>query len=279
MQLAQSTCLDDRYDLVDSKTSDDLGDTPLIIAARLNHNQMISLLLEYSAAVNAADHEGRSALHWCGKVNNSAGAALLIQAGANVNMQDHDEKTPLSAALNELNTREVADLLVKCDAFVAPEDEVKYRKMASIGEALGHRTPGLSNELVAKIKQDNLNTAHDLVSKKTIEKRQKVNVTGTKRKLSDTFSNEQSIVPQQLPAKRVPINKGGITTYNHNKDQYTPLTPSPPLSVNYFQGYVGGGYPQQPVVNHGFSTDYPQVYQSQQSQYSSYYTEGYAAYF
>jgi len=262
-QLANSACLDDRYDLVDAKSADDLGDTPLIIAARLNHNKMIALLLEYSAAVNAADHEGRSALHWCAKVNNAAGAALLIQAGANVNMQDHDEKTPLSAALVELNTREVADLLIKCDAFVAPDDEARYRKMATIGEALGHRTPGVSNELVAKLKQDNLNTAHELVSKKTVtatDKRQKG--AGTKRKLSDTFT-ETTMVPQQ--PKRIPSRN----------DQYTPLTPSPPLNSNYFQQY--GGYAHQPV-NHGFTTEYHPVYQQSQGQYS-YYSEGYAAYF
>lgn len=128
--------LDDKYDLIDSKTNDDLGDTGLIIACRLSLNAIVQLLIDYNATVNATDNEGRSALHWCAKVNNVSGACALLKAGANVNMQDNDEKTPLSAGLSEMCTLQVADLLIRHEAFVSGDDEVKYNKMKSVMEAM-----------------------------------------------------------------------------------------------------------------------------------------------
>lgn len=128
--------LDDKYDLIDSKTNDDLGDTSLIIACRLSLNSIVQLLVDYNATVNATDNEGRSALHWCAKVNNVCAASILLKSGANVNMQDNDERTPLTSGLNEMCTLPVADLLIKYDAFVSADDEIKYNKMKSIMEAM-----------------------------------------------------------------------------------------------------------------------------------------------
>ena len=130
-----SSDADEKYDLIDSKTNDDLCDTSLIIACRLNLNSIVQLLVDFNATINATDSEGRSALHWCAKVNNLSGALVLLQSGANVNMQDNDEKTPLSSALSELCTQQVVELLIKYDAFVSTEDELKYNKMKSIVEA------------------------------------------------------------------------------------------------------------------------------------------------
>lgn len=304
LNMSSNLVLDDKYDIIDAKSNDDLGDTPLIIASRLNFNNIISLLVDYNVSVNATDNEGRSALHWCAKVNNVQGAYLLIQAGANVNMQDNDDKTPLSSALNELNTRECAELLIKCDAFVCPEDEQKYNKMKQISGEIGASTQAISDELIAKLKQDNLNTTNFLMQKKPIVDKT-VTITNkqaksTKRKLSDTFTVD---TPQQQSVKiKAEPCVGG----------YTPLTPSPPLSYSsYYQqqqqlmhqlpqqqqqmfsypvqqgyeisykNYEGsnnnahfGGYPEATD-----SRSYQQIYQQQSNYSSGYYGETYAAYF
>ena len=101
----------DKYDVIDAKTSDELSETALIMAARLALNALVQLLVDFNATINATDGEGRSALHWCAKVNNYEGAMVLLRAGANVNMQDNEEKTPLSSALGELCTHQVVEVL------------------------------------------------------------------------------------------------------------------------------------------------------------------------
>lgn len=260
-----SPILDDKYDLIDSKTNDDLGDTPLIIAARLNLNNIVQLLIDFNATVNATDNEGRSALHWCAKVNNHAGALLLLQSGANVNMQDNDEKTPLSSALNELCTKDTADLLIKFDAFVSSDDEVKYNKMKSILDSLGAGQPEKKpivdllltvkdnlmqsrRETISHFNQNTLNnntngtlqkaksTKTSQASSTTVNNSQPVNSTGTKRKFSDTANNNAAEKGAKTIANKKP-NKNTDTKLQKTKSQiYTPLTPSPPpppaLNVN-----------------------------------------------
>lgn len=302
LNLSTNLVLDEKYDIIDSKTNDELGDTPLTIVSRLNFNEIISLLIEYNVSVNATDNEGRSALHWCSKVNNVNGAYLLIQAGANVNMQDNDEKTPLNSALNELNTRECADLLIKCEAFVCPEDEMKYNKMKQIAATVGltNNSAVISNDMIAKLKQDNLNTTNYLTSKKSnmdknLVKSKPVHVSSsTKRKLSDTFtSNENSRRSDEAfqQVKRVPA------TNNSGLNAYTPLTPSPPLpqsKYNYYQHQQQFNYSMPALYqNHkyepfryengesnlGYSSDTRNYNNGFQQQGYSYYSEGYAAYF
>ena len=69
------------------------GWTPLHVAAYMGHAESVKLLLE--GEVNAKDKDGETPLHraaWPGHTNI---AKLLIKAGANVNAKDKDGKTPL----------------------------------------------------------------------------------------------------------------------------------------------------------------------------------------
>ena len=267
-QLSQQ--MDDKFDLVDSKSNDELGDTPLIIASRLNFNRLIQLLIEFNVSVNATDNEGRSALHWCAKVNNVKGACILIQAGANVNMQDNDERTPLTAALNELNTKEICDLLIKCDAFVSTEDEAKYNRMKTIMQSIGATTNGKSladnYELITKLKQDNMSVVN-FCSKKINTSSNEAMKTGgnklqtqtaTKRKLSETFNSEPPVardMKNNLKKSALSAKQTQIEESPHQKSKrlpaYTPLTPSPPLPVP--------AYPMPAFQQTLYSTDFYHV--------------------
>ena len=209
--------------------------------------QVISLLIEYNVSVNATDSEGRSALHWCAKVNNVRGAYLLIQAGANVNMQDNDERTPLSAALSELNTRECAELLVKCDAFVGAEDEQRYSRMRQISAEIGASAASISDEMIAKLRQDNLNTSSFLMQKKpSVDRSVSACNRSGKRKLSDAGGEARQFKVKaevESPALRRPSPGQGVIGSG-----YTPLTPSPPLSYSNF--YQQQQHPSQHQHQH-----------------------------
>lgn len=250
--------MDDKFDLVDSKTNDDLGDTPLIIAARLNFNNIVQLLIDFNASVNSTDNEGRSALHWCSKVNNLNGALLLIQSGANVNMQDNDEKTPLSSALGELFTKDVADLLIKFDAFVSTEDEIKYNKMKTIVDTFKNsnthsshsfNVDAIKNDLFNKIKQEptsflNQNKKMNNLTKECLtQRKEQTNKTSkligvsTKRKLSETITSQtESVKTENKKHQSKSFSKQTMMEQplvNNNQLQYTPLTPSPPMNSSH----------------------------------------------
>lgn len=264
---------DDKYDLIDSKTNDDLGDTPLIIASRLNLNKIVKLLIDFSASVNATDNDGRSALHWCSKCNNLTGACILIQSGANVNMQDNDEKTPLSSALNEFSSKLMADLLIKFDAFVSQDDELKYNKMkyildnnnilftttttANSNDLIINNVDAIKHDLINKIKNEpNIFTSStkskitNINNNNTLQRNNsmKIITTSTKRKLSDTLNN-------QSENKKHTSNKTLNKQQQQQDAMYTPLTPSPP------------------IINHQYNNNlYQQQHNQEQSSNSIYYT-------
>ena len=58
---------------------------PIIEAARTGDQATVRALLSKKAAVNAADGDGSTALHWAAHRNDLVTAELLIRAGANVN--------------------------------------------------------------------------------------------------------------------------------------------------------------------------------------------------
>ena len=69
------------------------------VAGRGN-TRAVLLLLEYGASVNAADHEGATALHWAAHAGAVQTVAALLTAGADVNRRDaRFHGTPLSWAV------------------------------------------------------------------------------------------------------------------------------------------------------------------------------------
>jgi ankyrin repeat protein len=264
--------LDDRLDLIDSKTNDDLGDTALIIAARLNLNTVLKLLIDYNATVNATDNEGRSALHWCAKVNNFNGAMLLLQAGANVNMQDNDERTPLTSALSELCTKEVADLLIKYDAFVSSEDEAKYKKMKTVLEQLNMLDVNVQQKLQENfqlVKTTNANTYKEnnlLVKSNNLNKVTNVSVsTSTKRKYSESCATENKS-NTLTSKKKSAVNKTEPQVVNHvQQPQYTNEYQQQQEYNSYYSNLnsYNNGYNSYPAANNVNS-----YHNQQQQQYN-----------
>ena len=80
-------------DLVTSKDAD--GATPLHYAALHDRKNIVELLIDKSADVNAADHAGETPLHYAA---NGDIAAILLSAGANVNARDNKGRTALHRA-------------------------------------------------------------------------------------------------------------------------------------------------------------------------------------
>jgi cytohesin len=96
---------------VNAKTND--GDTPLHLACRNRNEDVVSLLLEKGADVNAKLDHGDTLLHRACMKGNEAFVSLLLDRGADVNAKMDDGETPLHRACMKGNEAFVSLLLEK----------------------------------------------------------------------------------------------------------------------------------------------------------------------
>lgn len=94
----------------------DVGHTPLHVAAIRGREVVAVALLEAGANPNAVDHDGKTPLHWAASYDEASGyediVKLLLDAGADPNARDGNGATPLHAAAsvgNRANARLLLD--------------------------------------------------------------------------------------------------------------------------------------------------------------------------
>jgi len=93
------------------------GITPLYIASELGHTEIVKLLLEAKADVNVADKNGATMLYMATAKNHTEIVKLLLEAKADVNAPYKDDITPLLIACTEGNV-EIVKLLLAAGANV-----------------------------------------------------------------------------------------------------------------------------------------------------------------
>lgn len=90
---------------------DELGWTPLHDAAIQGNTEIVKLLLEAGANVNAQDKEDLyTPLHDAARMNHSEIVRLLLACGADTSLKDRWNNTPLNIA-QEYKFEEIVDLL------------------------------------------------------------------------------------------------------------------------------------------------------------------------
>jgi len=79
------------------------GDTPLMIASDNGHLDIVKLLVERGADVNARDFCGDTALAYAARKDHNKIVKYLIEAGADAQTQNKYKFTPLDYAVRTLN--------------------------------------------------------------------------------------------------------------------------------------------------------------------------------
>ena len=97
----------------------DLGGSNILLLAVKKEenykNDIVKLLIESGADVNAKDYDGDTALRIAALHNKKDIAELLIEAGADLNVKNNAGRTALRAAAGEGN-RDITELLIKAGA-------------------------------------------------------------------------------------------------------------------------------------------------------------------
>ncbi len=106
------------------EAKDEMGNTPLILAASKNHTQIIKLLFQHGANLEAAGNSGYTALNVAAVTGRVDAAALLIALGAKLETRSETVAgpieggpTPLWSAVRERH-EDVVDLLIAAGANV-----------------------------------------------------------------------------------------------------------------------------------------------------------------
>lgn len=124
-------------------------ESPLMNAAEVNRADVISLLLERGANINAQEkEEGKTALALACKAGRVQAARMLLDKGANINVKGKGGWTPLheaagagSVEIVELLLKRGADAKAKTDKGNTPPDIASQRGHKKVEAVLrGHRT-------------------------------------------------------------------------------------------------------------------------------------------
>jgi ankyrin repeat protein len=97
------------------ESADESGNTPLHLAVRQRHPEIVSFLLGMGAEVNCLNTNRQTPLHVSSFLGNAEITKLLIEEGADVSLADYTMHTPLHYAARN-GSGEVTELLLKSGA-------------------------------------------------------------------------------------------------------------------------------------------------------------------
>lgn len=124
------------------------GVTPLMLAAEGLGPEIVQLLINEGAAIDARSDKGEAALMRAAILNHDADVTyVLIEAGANVNITNQDGTTPLMYAANRNPNPDVIKYLVRAGADVNHHDN-EYGKTALMIAAWSNPNPEIVRLLI-----------------------------------------------------------------------------------------------------------------------------------
>ena len=88
-------------DQVQVEARDQYGQSPLFRAAAMGHLDMIRLLIQKCAKVNARDKTQSTPLHFAIENEQGEAAVLLLELGADGSLENNESKTPEQMTRNK----------------------------------------------------------------------------------------------------------------------------------------------------------------------------------
>ena len=73
--------------------------TPLMLAVRREHEDVLSYLIDRGGDINKKNGQGQTALHYASERGHMKGVKLLLSKGAEIDTKDKDHCTPLILAI------------------------------------------------------------------------------------------------------------------------------------------------------------------------------------
>jgi len=144
----------------DTEVVDNFANTPLLLAARHGRKEMVELLLERGASVNAtvskekvaknsglnSGENGRTSLHFAAFYGHKVVAETLLAHGAKVDARDAEGKTPLHYAAQK-EFKNVVEMLLTAGADVNAKDN---NGATALFEAVGAGNKAIAELLLAR---------------------------------------------------------------------------------------------------------------------------------
>ncbi|TKR57981.1 hypothetical protein L596_030611 [Steinernema carpocapsae] len=101
----------------DAVVADDMGFTPLMIAAAAGRSEVVRHLMAIPiVCINSVNVNGQSALHYAASKGHETIVKMLLEADVHINVQDQYGATPLHRA-SSLNRRAIIRLLLSAKAI------------------------------------------------------------------------------------------------------------------------------------------------------------------
>ena len=112
----------------------DIGMTPFILAAGLNHVKMLQLLLDHSVDISSRGPQGCTALMWAARKGQTDACRFLIDMKSDVNVTNNFGDTALIEATGQEDNHSVVEALVEARAEVNVMNETKLSPLMLAAE-------------------------------------------------------------------------------------------------------------------------------------------------